>query len=1309
MKADRNPSQSLFIGLVMSILLTIASAGVVGAAGTAALPDYRKPVLLPSSQTNAWTNVVPNALADYFTYIPYTTADAVKLGFPSSCGRLPGDAASTEDCYTITAKKFQQQLALPGIFGGGNGLIDPATGFPFAPANYPWVYGYGSGGAGWLLPYYDTTKAGVVANTPVTGNAPAPFTDGTFSSTGIWHFPAPTIKGTQGRPVRVQWLNELPNEKPTGFDPTVCDGAPFDCFPYNRIVTHVHGAHVGPESDGMVHSWFTPGFTDKGPLWESTRQYGPEGTYYYPMDQEASTIWYHDHSTGLTHNNTNMGLAGFFPITDANEKRLQGIGGPKYLPTGAQELGFALQDRIFYNDGQLAMPDAPIIDAAYTTCAYTIDPVSGDITPTVPANCAPLFMKDPIDGHLIPYVNNGTNVPLLATSATLEFFGNMPVVNGVTYGKYNVDKGVYRMRFLGGTDSRAWALRLKVAASNPARYLPFWVIGTEQGLLNNPAKSESLLIMPGERYDVLVDFNSAETLLSDGTTSAGPMDLANQRVIVENWAGDGPYGGEVILPPNDPLAAAFRSVDIPEVMVFDVSATALGAADVPAPTTALALRPANIQPLVADAPTRTVSLVEIVDNFGRIMPTIDARGFMEFPVTELPQLGNTEQWDIVNTTVDAHPMHLHQVAFQLINREDINVLGLDPVTGDPILDVVPAQIVPPYNPASYTVTQPAGSTLVPAGIHEAGWKDTVMCPPGKVTRVIAKYDIPGIYVWHCHILSHEEHDMMRPLVVTTPATSVTLDASGVSQPSNATMTPVTLTAQAFTGIAAYPVGSGFEYEFVVTQGATVIPEQPTRIASKILSSTVDGFNMTRSASWTPPSTPGTYTITVSAKAMGPAGPGNPLQTASVNYTVANATQTITFTPPTTATFGDAPIILSATGGASGNPVTFAVTSGPGNITGGNTLNITGVGTIVVTASQAGNATYSAAADVPVSIVVSPRAITIAANNASRTYGAANPPNPGYSIISGTLATGDSIASVSYTYQNSATATAFAGTTHSITPGSVVFSTGSAANYAITYVNGLLRINRAPLTITINNQTKTYGTAFTFNGSEFTTIGLLNTDQVSYVAMTSNGAPGYATVSGSPYPIVPSTSFGTGLGNYNINYVNGAMTVTKATPVITWGTPAPITFGTPLSGTQLNATANVGGTFTYSPTAGTVLNTSSAVLSVTFTPTSTANYTTAAASVIQLTVAGASSVARIGTAPPYPSIQAAYNAAVNNDVIEVIGTNVPGNFTANKASTTVTIKGGYSSSFTPVPANTTTIQGTVTLQQGTVIMDGIVVQ
>ncbi len=320
----------------------------------------------------------------------------------------------------------------------------------------------------WVSPYYDTTKPGVVANTPVTGNAPAPFANGTFATTGIWHFPAPTIKGTKGRPVRVQFLNDLPNYKQTGFDPTLCGDKPTDCFPYNRIVIHVHGSHVGPESDGQVHAWFTPGFAQTGPLFESTRQYGPEGTYYFPMDQEAGTIWYHDHATGDTHLNTNMGLAGFFPVTDANE---QGLQASNILPTGARELGFALQDRIFYEDGQLAMPDAPIIDLNFVaTCTYTTDPASGDILVTSGAGtCSPIFMKDPNDGHLTTYaISPGSPAPTayLATSSTLEFFGNIPVVNGVTYGKYNVDRGVYRMRFLGGTDSRTW-IRLKVAGSKP--------------------------------------------------------------------------------------------------------------------------------------------------------------------------------------------------------------------------------------------------------------------------------------------------------------------------------------------------------------------------------------------------------------------------------------------------------------------------------------------------------------------------------------------------------------------------------------------------------------------------------------------------------------------------------------------------------------------------------------------------------------------------------------------------------------------------------------------------------------------------
>ncbi|GAM09364.1 spore coat protein A [Geobacter sp. OR-1] len=829
-------------------------------------PDFRKPILSPESQTNAWTNVIPNALASYFTYVPYRTADAVKLGFPSTCGRLPDDPASSEDCYTITVKKFQQALDLHGIFGGGQGLLD-AAGTPFGPIT--WVHGYGSGGQNWVPP-------GAPAGVSVTGNAPAPFVDNTFGTSGIWHFPAPTVKATKGRPVRITWLNELPNEKPTGFDPTICDNMPENCFPYNRIVTHLHGAHVTPESDGYANAWYTPGFAIKGEGWESTAQYGPEGTYRYPMDQQASTLWYHDHAMGLTHSNTNMGMAGFFPVTDDNEKCLQGVGAgcTKYLPTGNYELGFALQDRVFYSDGQLAMNDTPIIDsrdivdpinlANPLNCTYTYQS-DGTITPNDLSKCAntPLFMKDPADGHLIPYVAAPGVQPLLATSTTLEFFGNLPVVNGVVNGKYDVEPRVYRMRFIGGTDSRTWIMQLK----NGTETIPFWQISTEQGFLKNPVRRDSMVLMGGERLDALVDFKGVKP----GT-----------RVVMKNLGPDDPFNSS---------GTQDSSVIIPQIMVFDVvnfandPKTGQPYPDVPAPNASLSLN--TIQPLTPTpgVAVRKVSLWEIIDPYGRIMPTIDGRGFGG-GISELVRFNDTEQWDIINTTVDAHPMHLHQVAFKLINREPIQVLGTDPVSGDPILNVTNAGVLPgPLTPPDYVGT----GQIEPPGDHENGWKDTIMCPPGKVTRVIAKFDIPGLYVWHCHILSHEEHDMMRPFVVTTAADHVNLAASStISSQFSEPVKPVTLTASTVTTLAAYPNGSGFEYQFSVMPPQGVPVTQPVPNQSMFTGSAA-GFTLMREAVWTPPKVPGTYVITVNAKPVGAPARAPDMVTASLNYIVAPVT------------------------------------------------------------------------------------------------------------------------------------------------------------------------------------------------------------------------------------------------------------------------------------------------------------------------------------------------------------------------------------------------------------------------------------
>ncbi|HIJ97249.1 MAG TPA: multicopper oxidase domain-containing protein [Desulfuromonadales bacterium] len=720
------------------------------------VPGISVPVLDGATQPSngLWDNVIPNALDNYYTYVPYTTADAVALGFPATCGNVAkGDAGSTEDCYTITVQSFRQALSLSGIFGGGPGLVDK-SGKPLTTR----AFGYGSGGSGWVLPYYDTTKTGVVDKTPVTGNAPA----GPLAG-GIWHFPAPTIKGAFGRPIRVQWLNELPNVAPVGLDPSVdCGPNAPNCFPYNRISTHVHGAHVGPESDGLASAWFTPNFATVGEDFVSTRQFGPEGTYFYPMDQEASTIWYHDHAMGTTHNNTNMGMAGFWPITDANEKALVAA---NILPTGAYELGFALQDRHFdAATGDMVMPDYPIYDRTANGCTMDINGLPDPATcPLVP------FMMSADGTHLVPYNDpTGATPKLGGTSATLEYFGNIPVVNGVVYGNYSVEPRVYRMRFIGGTDSRTWVMKLTYTTTDAVtglsvqNVIPFWQIGTEQGLLNNPVNRPEIDLMPGERVDVLVDFTGVP---------------AGTKVMMQNLGGDGPWPGYF-----DYLAGAVvPSVDIPQIMAFNV--VALTAPD----TTVTPSAATNLRPLTTPVPpkgskpaisnTRVVSLMEITDGFGRTMPTIDARGFkpVGIPVTEIVKLNDIEQWDIVNTTVDAHPMHLHQVAFKVIDRQLIDPLGFVAPTDD-ILNQV-------FAPAKYTVA--AGSAPILPDAWDDGWKDTVASPPGYVTRVYAKFDLVGEYVWHCHILSHEEHDMMRNFIVADAANAAPAPAK-ITVPASST-------------------------------------------------------------------------------------------------------------------------------------------------------------------------------------------------------------------------------------------------------------------------------------------------------------------------------------------------------------------------------------------------------------------------------------------------------------------------------------------------------------------------------------------
>ncbi len=273
---------------------------------------------------------------------------------------------------------------------------------------------------------------------------------------------------------------------------------------------------------------------------------------------------------------------------------------------------------------------------------------------------------------------------------------------------------------------------------------------------------------------------------------------------------------------------------------------------------------------------------------------------------------------------------------------------------------------------------------------------------------------------------------------------------------------------------------------------------------------------------------------------------------------------------------------------------------------------------------------------PGTLTVNPASLTITANNRTKTYGQ-SVTFVGTEFASSGLVNGDTISGVTLSCSGAAAAAWVAGSPYAIVPSSAAGS--GLNNYNIAYSNGTLTINPSSLTITANNRSKTYGQTVTFAGTEFTSSGLLNGDLVTSVILTSSGASGGATVGGSPYAIVPSGAVGTGLGNYTIGYINGVLTVSGSAVTVTWGNPAPITYGTALSAGQLNAVANVPGNFTYTPTNNTTLNSGTYTLSAVFTPSDTVDYSSVTNSVslvvspATLTVTAASFSRPFDTANP----------------------------------------------------------------------------
>jgi FtsP/CotA-like multicopper oxidase with cupredoxin domain len=400
-------------------------------------------------------------------------------------------------------------------------------------------------------------------------------------------------------------------------------------------------------------------------------------------------------------------------------------------------------------------------------------------------------------------------------SALAEFFGDHMVVNGKIWPKTDVEPRQYRLHLLNGTDSRFMLIRFKAvnltdedpdASGN--QLVPFTVIGSDQGLAKDATLVTELLFEPGSRYDIIFDFTA----------------FSAKRIIMENLGGDEPFGtgpGEFLFEFTDRIMA-FDVVkglgdDDPQNLQPD-----------PVPFTGLTDYWQGNTDTVNGRNPRRVALFEGKDEFGRLQPLLGTAepsedyqgnpinwpttpvyqqatlpdgtpspliGQMEgsiawhSPTTENPAEDTTEIWDIWNVTGDAHPVHLHLVNFEVLGRKQI---VWDSATNeeDRVLDPAGVTAPAPNGDGTYLVTQPtvqhnsvAGDPTTygiafkivahqtgadvptPPEIVENAPKDMVTARPGEVTTIKATFDKPGRYVWHCHILSHEDHEMMRVLHV----------------------------------------------------------------------------------------------------------------------------------------------------------------------------------------------------------------------------------------------------------------------------------------------------------------------------------------------------------------------------------------------------------------------------------------------------------------------------------------------------------------------------------------------------------------
>jgi spore coat protein A len=647
-------------------------------------------------------------------------------------------------------------------------------------------------------------------------------------------FPGVTVEALQGTPTHVVYSNRLTTptlQSQLPVDQTIHWADPLklrcifqpsmspDCMrqyagPVPTVV-HLHGGEVPPAFDGGPEAWFTAS-GEHGSNYSSLVPVLPnQALYRYPNTQEATALWFHDHALGTTRLNVYGGIAAFYFLRDDQDT---GKGSnPLRLPAGEQEIELALQDRSFDIAGQLLYYDATQLP----------------------------------NPQIHPFWRP-------------EFFGDVIVVNGKSWPTLAVEPRRYRFRFLNGSNARFYdmafakgftgdpalggSLGMIVTDPGPA----FWQIGTDGGRLDAPVRIDRLLVAPGERADVIVDFsglagqtftlvNGANAPFPDGdpvgtSTTGQIMQITVSKRLSSPDGTCNPAAGGCTLrrtpivrladPAKGTLARGVTPTVKRQLILKEIAADPIPAGCDPGaapgdPSACLTTGgPREVllnntlwsgvteQTLTDPSPTPVSGGSKLGANFA----------------TEAPRVGSTEVWEVANLTVDAHPIHVHLIQFQVLNRQAMNT-GEDDAgapfgymadwqaafAGGALVEGggPPLPYGDPANPATWNADGAVGGNLpfspylsgaaTPPTPGEAGWKDTVVMYPGTVTRIAVRWAPQGAgvqqakpgrnlfpfdptltdpkshdlfgnpgaagYVWHCHILEHEDDEMMRPYAV----------------------------------------------------------------------------------------------------------------------------------------------------------------------------------------------------------------------------------------------------------------------------------------------------------------------------------------------------------------------------------------------------------------------------------------------------------------------------------------------------------------------------------------------------------------